>query len=353
MKELENWISWFQNPVLHQKCIGLFGFPEQDAFAFCSNLESSPENTERWIVHPFHTGGGLPGFSIPIQEKIPLKADTAQGFLPLNQAWKSQFNYQQTTKDQFLKGVHSIQKELKEKEGKVVLSIRQSVSLSPFNPLTTFFTLRSRYPNALVWFLSCPIFGTWIGASPEVLIQQSDAVIESWSLAGTRLNADPNWTPKERNEQSMVTQYLEQAFLDFGLTPNLSAAPEEIAMGNLKHLRTRVVANTIDCLPKEEISRLAAHIHPTPAVGAFPAQNVFDKVFALEQQPRSYYSGYLGVQQPNTTQFYVNLRCAEIQNNTATLFSGAGITKNSDPESEWIEVQRKAELIRDCLPLHI
>jgi isochorismate synthase len=352
MKDFQPWIPWFQNPVLHQKCIGLFGFPGQDSFAFYSNLESCPEIAERWIVHPFHTGGGLPGFSIPIQEKITLNAENPTGFGPLIQGWRSQFNYHQTTKIDFLKGIQSIQKELENKEGKVVISIRQPVSIGLFNPLQTFWTLRSRYPQALVWFLSCPIFGTWIGASPEVLIQQNDSIIESWSLAGTRHNSEPNWTSKERSEQSMVTQYLKQAFLDFGLKPKLQPEPEEMEMGNLKHLRTRVTADSLNCLPKEEIARLAAQIHPTPAVGVFPAENVFERVLALENQPRSYYSGYVGFQQSNKTQFYVNLRCAEIQGNTATLFAGAGITKNSDPESEWIEVQRKAELIRSCLPLY-
>ncbi|NDC29658.1 MAG: hypothetical protein EBZ58_01710, partial [Bacteroidetes bacterium] len=68
MNELQTWISRFQNPVYHQKCIGIYGYPDEEAFAFCSNLESNSEIRQRWVVQPFHTGGGLPGFSIPIQE---------------------------------------------------------------------------------------------------------------------------------------------------------------------------------------------------------------------------------------------------------------------------------------------
>jgi isochorismate synthase len=351
MKESLSWIPWFQNPVLHNRCTGLYGFPGEASVAFSSTLDSSPEITQRWVVQPFHTGGGLPGFSIPIQEAIELTAENAQGFLPLLQGWNSQFSYQQTSKTEFEKGVFSIQNDLNGKEGKVVLSVRQPVSLGSFNPIETFLTLRARYPQALVWYLSCPIFGTWIGASPEVLVQQRGSVLESWSLAGTRLASNPDWTPKERSEQAMVTQYLQQAFLDFGLKPSIQSEPEEIEMGDLKHLRTRVVAEAEDSFPKEEVARLAAQIHPTPAVGAFPAFQVFERIQALENQPRAYYSGYLGLQQTEQTRFYVNLRCAEIQPRTAILFAGAGITPQSKPESEWIEVQRKADLMRTCLAL--
>lgn len=351
MKDSQPWISWFQNPVLHNRCTGLFGFPAGPSVAFSSTLDSSPEIAKRWVVHPFHSGGGLPGFSIPLQETIELNEENAQDFLPLSQGWKSQFSYQQTSKAKFLDGVHSIQKHLNGKEGKVVISIRQPTPIGPFNPVETFLKLRGRYPQALVWYLSCPIFGTWIGASPEVLLQQHGTFLESWSLAGTRLASKPNWTSKERGEQAMVTQYLKQAFLDFGLDPILQPEPEEIAMGDLKHLRTRVFAESRVAFPKEEVSRLAAHLHPSPAVGAYPAVQVFERIKAVEDQPRAYYSGYLGLQQEERTQLYVNLRCAEIQAHSAILFSGAGITAKSEPESEWTEVQRKADLLSACLPV--
>lgn len=350
MKDLQYWIDRFQNPVSHQNCIGLFGFPGEGSFAFCSTIQSSPEITERWIVHPFHTAGGLPGFSIPVQEKIQLNSEMGSAFLPLIQGWRSPFNYHQTSRAEFLQGVASIKKGLKNSRGKVVLSMRQPISLGDFNPIETFFTLRSRYPQALVWFLSCPIFGTWIGASPEVLIQKNGSLLESWSLAGTRHNSSPNWTSKERSEQVMVTEYLQKAFFDFGLHPELQAEPEEIRMGDLKHLRTRVIAEAMDSFPNSEVSRLAAQLHPSPAVGAYPALSVFEQIQKLESQTRAYYSGYIGLQQEERTQFYVNLRCAEIQQNTAVLFSGAGITSESDPEAEWTEVQRKAALLWACLP---
>jgi len=351
MNELQTWISRFQNPVYHQKCIGIYGYPDEEAFAFCSNLESNSEIRQRWVVQPFHTGGGLPGFSIPIQEKIQLNAETAPLFLPLLKGWSSQFSYHQTGKAEFIKGVQLIQKSEKYTAGKVVLSIRQPVALGEFNPIETFLTLRSRYPRALVWFLSCPIFGSWIGASPELLLQKKGSVLESWSLAGTKHHSEPNWTSKEQKEQSLVTKYLERTFLDFGLNPLIQTEGEEIIMGDLKHLRTRIMAETAESLPKSEVARLAARLHPSPAVGAYPATDVFEQILALEGQSRAYYSGYLGLEQEEQTQFYVNLRCAEIKHNTAILFSGAGITAESNAESEWTEVQRKAELLRTCLPL--
>jgi isochorismate synthase len=46
---------------------------------------------------------------------------------------------------------------------------------------------------------------------------------------------------------------------------------------------------------------------------------------------------------------YVNLRCAEIQQNQAIVFAGAGITSESVPEAEWVEVQKKADLLLNAL----
>ena len=47
--------------------------------------------------------------------------------------------------------------------------------------------------------------------------------------------------------------------------------------------------------------------------------------------------------------FYVNLRCAQIINNKALVYVGGGITKDSDPEKEWNETVNKTKTIGKVL----
>lgn len=349
MENIQVWNDWFLNPVQHNRCIGLFAYPGEPAYAFSSSLETSPEIEDRWILQPFQSGGGLPGFSIPMQTKRRLDELHLLSKENIQTAWESGMDYRLTSKSEFLEGVSTIQKHLGKAEGKLVMSIRNPIQLKAFSPVQTFTELRDRYPKALVWFLSCPVAGTWVGASPEVLVCQFPGGIESWSLAGTRHVDGPDWTGKEIEEQSLVTKYLRQAFIDFGLNPDFQEKPEEFQMGNLLHLRTRIFSKFSSDFPDAELARFAAYIHPSPAVGGYPSDQVFEKIARIENQTRAYYSGYLGWKRTGRTRLYVNLRCAEIQQNRAIVFAGAGITSESDPESEWLEVQKKADLLLNVL----
>ena len=61
-----------------------------------------------------------------------------------------------------------------------------------------------------------------------------------------------------------------------------------------------------------------------------------------EGYDRQYYAGYLGpVNFNNQTNLFVNLRCMQLQDQTAILYAGAGITVDSDPHEEWIETEMK------------
>jgi isochorismate synthase len=349
MENIQVWNDWFLNPVQHNRCIGLFAYPGEPAYAFSSSLEASPEIEDRWILQPFHSGGGVPGFSIPMQNKLRLDELNRLSEENITGAWESSMRYSLTSKSDFLEGVKAIQNQIGKAEGKLVMSIRNPIQLKAFSPVQSFTELRNRYPKALVWFLSCPIAGTWVGASPEVLLSQSAEGIESWSLAGTRQVDGPTWTRKELQEQALVTKYLHQALLDFGLEPKFQKEPEEFQMGNLLHLRTRIFSRFSSDFPDEELARLAAHLHPSPAVGGYPSDEVFERIARIERQSRAYYSGYFGWKRPGQTRLYVNLRCAEIQQNQAIVFAGAGITSESVPEAEWVEVQKKADLLLNAL----
>ena len=47
------------------------------------------------------------------------------------------------------------------------------------------------------------------------------------------------------------------------------------------------------------------------------------------------------------TELFVNLRCLRLKENSATLFVGGGVTKDSVPELEWEETVAKSRTILD------
>jgi isochorismate synthase len=75
-----------------------------------------------------------------------------------------------------------------------------------------------------------------------------------------------------------------------------------------------------------------------------------DWIMHHEPGERNYYSGYLGpVTSAQDFDLFVNLRCMQVSGNTAILYAGAGITALSNPTAEWLETERKMQIIKSVL----
>jgi len=185
----------------------------------------------------------------------------------------------------------------------------------------------------------------WIGASPELLLEtEEDQKYRTVSLAGTLTHASQTWTQKEQEEQAMVTDYIIQQ-LEKGQYQVQTDGPNEIENGHLRHLQTSLYIKAKDT----NIIELARLLHPTPAINGIPKQEAFDYIGEMEKDKREFYSGIIGLVQPEKSILHVNLRCARIAQNGITLFAGAGITSKSNPEKEWTETQNKMKIIESLL----
>ena len=73
--------------------------------------------------------------------------------------------------------------------------------------------MRDKYPDAFINLFHLPGEGIWFGASPETLIRINGDTTYTDALAGTKSvdkeNHDPIWTIKEKEEQRMVTLFIE------------------------------------------------------------------------------------------------------------------------------------------------
>lgn len=240
---------------------------------------------------------------------------------------------------------------------KVVLSHTIEVELdSEFKALELFERLCTVYPAAFVSLVALPGIGTWIGASPELLLSVNDDQVSTVALAGTQAISSTTdlssitWEEKELNEQAIVSQFIRNCLLQQNLSDYTEQGPSTVQAGHLAHLQTRFNVKLSRENYRDIVNQILMSLHPTPAVCGFPKKEALDFIEEHEAHDREFYAGFLGpVNFDGQSQFYVNLRCVQLKSETAILYAGAGITKESDPEKEWLETELKLNTLRNYL----
>lgn len=233
---------------------------------------------------------------------------------------------------------------------KIVPSRFKKVSLpESFDVIETFQKLCDRYPNAFISLVSIPNAGTWMGASPELLIQvENNSIFRTVALAGTKpFEPGTNlknvaWTQKEIEEQALVCRYIISNFKKIRLREYDEQGPKTIVAGNLMHLKTTYTVDMKETNFPQLGSVMLQLIHPTSAVCGMPLEEAMNFLEAHEGYDREFYAGYLGpVNINNSMCLFVNLRCMQLTGADAILYAGAGVTADSVPESEWEETEIK------------
>jgi len=229
---------------------------------------------------------------------------------------------------------------------KLVYSRVKQVPFEHTKTAKLFQTLCKTYPKAFVYLVSSELFGTWVGASPEILLESHESHGFTMSLAGTRLkDSNEEWGIKEYEEQKFVTDFIVNQLKSNGILEIDSEGPYTSPAGNIEHLRTDLSFD----INAEQTLNLVSALHPTPATCGVPRKESLDLIESIElkdcRYDRDLYSGYIGEVSTKRTRLYVNLRCCQIINNKAFLYVGGGYTSESDPEKEWNETERKSETL--------
>jgi isochorismate synthase len=207
-----------------------------------------------------------------------------------------------------------------------------------------FLSFANAYSNAFVYFLSTETYGTWFGASPEVLVTENENSFNTMALAGTiKSESDiewKDWKQKEIDEQRYVADYMAGLFeknsLDFHRFPT-----EITRTGNIHHLVSRF---TLVKNQNTSLLKLAGMLHPTPAVCGLPLETSRKFILEYEKYDRSLYTGFIGPMHTETQNgFFVNLRCGRKVTGGAFLYAGGGINKGSFAEDELTETIHKME----------
>jgi isochorismate synthase len=243
---------------------------------------------------------------------------------------------------------------------KVVPSRVKTVDLSnKFEPIQAFLKLVEAYPNSFVSMVSTPNVGTWLGATPEILIGIDEAqTFTTMSLAGTQ-SYDGNtplhevaWTQKEIEEQAIVSRYIINRFKEIRLREFEEIGPRTIQAANLAHLCSTYTVNMVATDYPDLGAVMLKLLHPTSAVCGMPKEPAMNLIQKMEAHDRKYYAGFLGpVNFEGRTDIYVNLRCMELFEHKATLYAGVGVTGYSNPEMEWQETELKCNTLLEVIEL--
>lgn len=236
---------------------------------------------------------------------------------------------------------------------KVVPSRTKTIQLSEeFDLSKSLLSMLKAYPNSFVNFFHIPNIGTWIGASPEILIETKGEYFYTMSLAGTQPAVGENplktaaWTAKEIEEQALVSRYIVDCFKKIRLREYDEYGPKTVLAGTLLHLRSDFRVNLTTTNFPQLGSVMLELLHPTSAVCGMPRETAHAFLKENEGFDRSFFAGFIGPVNINQeTSIYVNLRTASIEGDKAVLYAGAGVTEDSDPEKEWEETDLKCQII--------
>ncbi|QCJ69744.1 isochorismate synthase [Providencia heimbachae] len=188
----------------------------------------------------------------------------------------------------------------------------------------------------------------FISSTPERLYLRQGEQLNSEALAGTVANhvddaiaaENAKWLMedgKNQHENLVVVDDICQQLQGAVTGIDVSSA-KVIRLRKIQHLYRSIVATLVSPSDSECLQRL----QPTAAVCGLPRAAARDFLAKNEPFSRGWYAGTGGYVSLTKSEFAVSLRCAQIEGDRVSLYSGAGIVSGSDPEQEWEEIENKA-----------
>ena len=188
-----------------------------------------------------------------------------------------------------------------------------------------------------------------LGAPPSGLFSRQGRLIRTEALAGTAArgrNRDEDLQmelkllndSKNLHENRLVLDDIRERLSPLCESMESDRSHSVVKLKTVQHLRFLFRG-----VLKKEVGdpELLLCLHPTPAVGGSSREKALEFIEANEPYSRGLYSGACGFIGRDNTELSVSLRCGLLQENTFSLFSGAGIVKGSEAEDEWQELNNK------------
>ena len=199
---------------------------------------------------------------------------------------------------------------------------------------------------------------TFLGASPERLVEARGHAFRTIALAGTtsrdadpatdvRLSEELLASEKDREEHAVVVEMLRETLAPLASRLDIDRAPHIVRLPTLQHLASEVSGVLRD---DRGILDLVDRLHPTPAVGGWPRAAALELLEEQEQLDRGWYAGPVGwLDTHGDGEFVVAIRSGVVEGARASLFVGCGIVGDSEPDREWAESGMKLQSLASAL----
>ncbi len=241
---------------------------------------------------------------------------------------------------------------------KVVLAQALTATLSkPVDVCNVLARLGESYPECFRFLFEPETGGAFFGATPERLVSVSGTSVETEALAGSigrgETGDEDEWlarqlleSEKNSHEHEIVVETICEQLKP--LTTSVNTDTRRVRkLSNVQHLQTPIHATISE--PRHVLEFVEA-LHPTPAVGGLPPEEALQTIRETEGFDRGWYAAPVGwIDGDGNGTFAVAIRSAIAREQTATLFAGAGIVADSDPDEEYDELQLKYQPILDEL----
>lgn len=196
---------------------------------------------------------------------------------------------------------------------------------------------------------------TFVGATPERLVELSHGRFSTDALAGTaaaskqgergeggaeRLLQDA----KNREEHRLVVDEITRRLRPLCTELALPAEPRLRRLKDVTHLHTPIAGRVSQGV---QLLDLACALHPTPAVAGLPGPEAVEWILAHEPEPRGWYAGFMGwFDRSGDGELSVAIRSGLLSpglrsEGEACLYTGAGIVAGSEPAAEYRETEWK------------
>lgn len=248
---------------------------------------------------------------------------------------------------------------------KIVLARQTEVTDETNAPFQLFRKACESYPRMYISLFSTPKSGTWLIATPEILLENTEDTWRTIALAGTMKldgkmmsfdmpaaannnlrSADILWSEKNIQEQRFVATYIMECLEHFS-DDIQEIGPKTTRAANLIHLRSDFVFSMAE---SGILGDLIATLHPTPAVCGLPKNGTKEFIIHNESPSRCYYSGFSGpLMSEMGTHLFVSLRCMQMVEGSSILYAGGGLLADSCEQQEWEETEAKLETIRKII----
>ncbi|WBW97249.1 isochorismate synthase [Oceanirhabdus sp. W0125-5] len=195
---------------------------------------------------------------------------------------------------------------------------------------------------------------TFLGATPEVLIQKEKNTILSYALAGTIPRSEIDDELRKETLLNDSKNLYEHKIVIDSIVNTMNQYTNEIkvdktgilTLKNLHHLHTNICAKD----KKSTILEWVKRLHPTPALGGNPTITALELIKKYEKHERGLYASPIGIIDGNGDGiFVVGIRSALIEGNEIYAYTGCGVVEKSDCKDEYIETKNKLKTIIESL----